>query len=276
MLTVSHPGTRPSKGTMPVGVASRAPTPPRVTVDGTIDEGEAFMSSRPNRQERIQRDLDELLRQSATLAKALLVRNGEFFPFGATIGTRGAFSLVTPLPEGNRPTAQDVIEAILNDIRSSNGSLRASSVTALASTESGADAVRIELEHLEGSSLVISLPYTREESGAFSYGEMEAHRVERRIWPDSKPKARSRPTTQDSNKTKTTKRTGTRNASKSPLKPVPKASARGKSQARPTPSRPNVARKSPRKSEVGKEDSSPHRSSDSVQGKPHAEAVRMG
>ncbi len=187
------------------------------------------MSPRLSRQERIQQDLDELLSQSAMLAKALLVRNGEFFPFGATVGKRGQFNLVTPTPEGDRPTAQDVIEAVLADFASARDSLRATSVTALATTESGAEAVRVELEHADGPAILIALPYSRNPNGSFSYGDMEAHRSARRVWPGepkprkkapartpvkSKAKKGGRTTRQASSSTKTTKTSKTTRSTK--------------------------------------------------------------
>ena len=153
------------------------------------------MPSRPDLRERTQQDLDELLGQLAVLAKALLTRNGEFFPFGATIGKRGKFALITPVPESDAPTAHDVVDAILSELLGSRETIRACGIAAMAETESGADAVRIELEHAEGSSLVIALPYARGDFGAFAYGDMEARRVARRVWvaPPPAPPAKGKP-----------------------------------------------------------------------------------
>lgn len=163
------------------------------------------MPSRPTHEERIQADLDELLGQLAILAKALLIRNGEFFPFGATIGKRGKFTLVTPVPESERPTAHDVVDAVITQIRSSKDTLRACGVVAMAETATGNDAVRIELEHAEGSSLVIALPYARGDFGAFTYGDLEARRAERRVWlpVTAKPARPSQPSTRAEVKSKT-------------------------------------------------------------------------
>ncbi len=150
------------------------------------------MSARISRQERVQQDLDELLGQLAILAKALIIRNGEFFPFGATIGKRGKYTLVTPVPESDQPTPHDVVDAILSEIQTSRDTFRAYGVTMMAATAEGADAVRIELEHVEGSSLVIALPYARGDFGAFAYGDMGALLAERRVWT-AEPKAPTRP-----------------------------------------------------------------------------------
>lgn len=149
------------------------------------------MVAREDIRERAQGDLDELLSQLAMVAKALLIRNGEFYPFGATIGTRGKFALVTPVPEGDRPTAHDVLDAVLADVRGVASTVRACGLVAMATSEAGGDAVRIELEHASGSALVIALPYARGEFGAFAYGDMEAHRIAPRIWIEPEPPAKA-------------------------------------------------------------------------------------
>lgn len=169
------------------------------------------MSERLSRQERIQQDLDELLSQLAVLAKALIIRNGEFFPFGASIGKRGKYTLVTPVPEADQPTSHDVVDAILSEIRSTRATLRACGVAAMAATAEGADAVRIELEHVEGSSLVIALPYARGDFGAFAYGDMEALRAERRIWTPE-PETPTRPSRSPSRTKSATKAVPTKAA----------------------------------------------------------------
>jgi len=211
------------------------------------------MSPRLSRQERIQQDLDELLSQSAMLAKALLVRNGEFFPFGATIGKRGKFNLVTPTPEGDRPTSQDVITAVLNDFGSDRDALRATSITALATTESGAEAVRVELEHADGPSIVIALPYSRKPNGSFEYGEMEAHHTGRRVWLDD-PKPRKKA------------------PARAPAKSTAKRGGRTTRQAASSTKTSKTA-KTTRSTKREAGDTAPHRATTT---RTHAEPVRVG
>lgn len=158
------------------------------------------MATPESAREKMQTDLDSLLGQLAMLAKTLLQRNGEFFPFGATIGSRGKFALVTPVPEADSPTAHDVLDAVLAEIAATKSSIRACGIVAMASTDAGTDAVRIQMEHAEGSSLVIALPYARTASGGLTFGTMEAHRTKPDVWesvspnpprPPSKPSTRA-------------------------------------------------------------------------------------
>jgi len=167
------------------------------------------------------------------LAKTLLIRNGEFFPFAATVGKRGKFTLVTPLPETETPTAHDVLDAIVGELQEVLSTIRACAIVAMAATETGVDAVRVELEHASGPSLVIALPYARGELGAFAYGDMEAHRTAPRLWvkpPKKKtpPAATARPS--KAKAAETVSDTSSQKTSGAAKKATPKTpSARGSS-----------------------------------------------
>lgn len=144
------------------------------------------MAWRDDVSEGAQSDLDTVFSQAALLARTLLMRNREFFPFGATISTTGAVGLSTPVPPGATPTVHDVIDAIMTELRHDKAERRAYAIVALARTADGGEAVRIELEHKEGVALVIGMPILRGESGAVTFGDMAAHPGQRLVWP---PKA---------------------------------------------------------------------------------------
>ena len=57
------------------------------------------MTWRDDVSDKAQGDLDTLFSQAALLAQILLMRNREFFPFGATINARGVVGLSTPVPD---------------------------------------------------------------------------------------------------------------------------------------------------------------------------------
>jgi len=160
------------------------------------------VASSSDGREKTQKDLDDLLSQSAMLAKTLLMRNGEFFPFGATVGMRGKFALVTPVPDTDAPTSHDVLESIVRELEATLPSIRACAIVAMAATETGVDAVRIELEHATGPSLVIALPYARGDLGAFAYGDMEARRTAPRLWATPTTKTKPPSTTARPSKAK--------------------------------------------------------------------------
>ncbi len=130
-----------------------------------------------------QGDLDTVFSQAAMLAQTLLMRNREFFPFAATISTKGAVGLSTPLPDVAAPSVHDVIESIVAELKKGKAGKRAYAITALARTSDGEEAVRIELEHKEGVALVIGLPVVRSDSGAISFGDMRALPGSRLVWP---------------------------------------------------------------------------------------------
>ncbi len=197
------------------------------------DEGEVTVASRSDGREKIQKDLDDLLSQSAMLAKTLLIRNGEFFPFAATVGMRGKFALVTPVPDTDTPTSQDVLDAIVRELGATLPTIRACAIVAMAATEAGVDAVRIELEHAAGPSLVIALPYARGELGAFAYGDMDAHRIAPRLWTTPATKAKPPTATPRPSKAKATES----GPASSPKKPSG-ATSRAMPEAHVTPDAP--------------------------------------
>ena len=141
------------------------------------------MAWRDDISEGAQGDLDTVFSQAAMLAQTLLMRNREFFPFAATISAKGAVGLSTPVPDAAAPTVHDVIESIVAELKQGKAAKRAYAITALARTQEGGEAVRIELEHKEGIALVIGLPVVRGESGAVSFGDMRALPGTRIVWP---------------------------------------------------------------------------------------------
>ena len=141
------------------------------------------MGWRDDISEGAQSDLDTVFSQGALLARTLLMRNREFFPFAATISAKGAVGLSTPVPEATTPTVHDVINAITDELRHDKAGKRAYAIVAIARAADGGEAVRIELEHKEGVGLVIGMPIIRGEAGAVTFGDMAAHPGQRLIWP---------------------------------------------------------------------------------------------
>lgn len=130
-----------------------------------------------------QQDLDGLFNQAALLAQTLLMRNREFYPFGAAVNAKGAIALSTPLPDGEHPTANDVMDGIGAEFAAQKKSLRATAIVAMASVGGGEEAVRVELEHVDGIALMVALPYTRDpKTNAVTYGAMLAREGERHVW----------------------------------------------------------------------------------------------
>ena len=185
------------------------------------------MAWRDDTSEGAQSDLDTVFSQAALLARTLLMRNREFFPFAATISTKGAVGLSTPVPDSTAPTVHDVIEAIMTELRRDKAGKRAYAVVALARGADGGEAVRIELEHKEGLALLIGMPVLRDSSGAVTFGDMAAHQGRRLVWPGGAPaRANSGP-----------EKAASKSAAKAPatpsgLPPVAKAAAAPKTSSK--------------------------------------------
>jgi hypothetical protein len=182
------------------------------------------MAWRDDVSEGVQSDLDTVFSQAALLARTLLMRNREFFPFGATISAKGAVGLSTPVPAAATATVHDVIDAITTELRHDKASKRAYAIVALARMADGGEAVRIELEHKEGVALLIGMPVVRGESGTVTFGEMTAHPGQRLIWPPKGPAA-------------ATTRSAAKSAAKAPSKPAGLPAAVAASAAPKAPSK---------------------------------------
>jgi hypothetical protein len=130
-----------------------------------------------------QRDLDELLGTCLGFAQQQLAEHGEFFPYAAAIRLDGRVEMVASRPEltSERPESAAVIascEATLTEMREE---LRATAVVADVRTSSG-DGIQVNLEHVEGSTLVVLLPYSRRRFRTVKYGQLSAASGIPHIW----------------------------------------------------------------------------------------------
>jgi hypothetical protein len=108
------------------------------------------------------------------------------FPFGAAVTTEGQVRLVGADPaSGEHPASQDVLGLLYEGARQTRADRRAVAFAADVLLKDGADAVRIELEHRDGTALVLLVPYTRSRfKKTVALGQMSGGVGERRIWND--------------------------------------------------------------------------------------------
>jgi hypothetical protein len=130
-----------------------------------------------------QDDLDGLLSVVVPFAEEMLGKHGEFFPFGGSISSHGDASLTAAEPgRAETPSSDRLLAGLYEGARANATTTRAAAFVADVRTD-GSDAVRVELEHLEGVALVVLLPYTR---GGFrktlTFGQMSVSRGEPKIW----------------------------------------------------------------------------------------------
>jgi hypothetical protein len=143
-------------------------------------------SWRDTTSEEAQNDLDRLADATVAAARNFLDRNGEFIPFPMAIKADGELALIgLQQPETPEiPLPQDVIDGIIDLFRDRRDSIRALAIGAdvrLASED--LDAIEVRLEHREGVSLSVLVPYLRDSlDESYEYEEPRAQVGEPVIW----------------------------------------------------------------------------------------------
>jgi len=143
----------------------------------------AVTSWRDSATQQAQDDLDGLLDASLPFAQEMLDKHGEFFPYALAVSASGETKDVAGDPgEGEQPSSDAVLRTLVEGLRSERDMLRAAAVVSDVRL-SDSDAVRVELEHIEGQALVVLLPYRqRRLRRGIEYGEIRASQGERQIW----------------------------------------------------------------------------------------------
>jgi hypothetical protein len=120
-------------------------------------------SWRESASQQAQDDLDALLNAVLPFAEQTLAKYGELFPFGAALSSQGQLELLAAEPgDGERPGTEAVLQALHDGARVSCGTRRAFAFVADVRADA-VDAVRVELEHQEGTAIVVLVPYGRSE-----------------------------------------------------------------------------------------------------------------
>ena len=130
-----------------------------------------------------QDDLDGLLGLVLPLAEEEIGKHGEFYPFGASISVEGdAVLTAADSGLGENPLSESVLALLYDGARANAGSARAVAFVADVLAH-GAGAVRVELEHSEGVSLVVLRPYARSRfKKVLTFGPMSVAEAEPRVW----------------------------------------------------------------------------------------------
>jgi len=140
-------------------------------------------SWRESASQQAQEDLDTLLNAVLPFAQQTLAKYGELFPFGAAVSSHGQLELLAAEPDGGeRPGSEAVLQALHDGARVSCGTRRAFAF--VADVRAGAvDAVRLELEHQEGTALVMLVPYGRSEvTKEVTFGQMTGSTGHPSVW----------------------------------------------------------------------------------------------
>jgi hypothetical protein len=135
-------------------------------------------------------DLDQLLNSLLPFAQEMLAKHGEFFPFGGYLDVGGRIAHVNGWTGEEQPPSQQIIDLISAGLReqANRGDIRASGICVdVLTTPPGEtqkrDAISVRLEHTNGESVVVLLPYRKSASGEYEYGELFAVRGTHYIFP---------------------------------------------------------------------------------------------
>lgn len=133
--------------------------------------------------------LDELLETLLPFAQDMLRKEGEFFPFGASIGQDDKVILNSTYDGNEHPESKDVI-ALLSEAfkqEAKDKQIKAVGIcfdvfVTLPNTNNKVDAIQCSLEHLNGESISVYVPYSKSFFGGIKYGEIFVQTKERQIF----------------------------------------------------------------------------------------------
>lgn len=132
----------------------------------------------------LQADLDALFGAAIDAAEHFLGVRGEFFPTGfstAADGQPDAFSADPGL--GEQPPSLEVLAALLEGARTTRDTVRAVALVFDVTLADGGDAVCVQLEHRDGVTLQIHVPYRRRRfRRGVSFGEMGVSYADPQVW----------------------------------------------------------------------------------------------
>jgi len=134
-------------------------------------------------------DLDTVLNALLPFAQQMLVKHGEFHPFGASMTVSGEVSLAAGMPETEKSESTTVIETLTFGFRqqATDGLIRAmgicfdSRVVPPGASEK-VDAICSRLEHMNGESAEVFLTYKKGWFGRVKYGSLFASKGDSQIF----------------------------------------------------------------------------------------------
>lgn len=131
-------------------------------------------------------DLDSLLAAALRIAQQNLLRASEFDPFVLVTSSDGRMlaAEIDRSTLGRHPESEELVEVAIAQLQGLAASVRATALTLnahLASERS--DAIEVRLEHRDGTSLLVLLPYRRPKFGGNTeYGEAKTFRSAPVVW----------------------------------------------------------------------------------------------
>ncbi len=130
-----------------------------------------------------QADLDGLLNTLLPFAQQELEKLGEFFPFGAIVTADGQTRLLgADAMQDERPDSASIISMLLADAQNKRAELRAVGICSDVRV-ADSDAIRVDLEHSEGSAMAVLMPYAKKRFGrGIEYSALQGGVATKQVW----------------------------------------------------------------------------------------------
>lgn len=134
-------------------------------------------------------ELDSLLAAALRIAQQHLTQASEFDPFVLVTGSDGRMlsAEIDRSAIGKHPESEEIVDTATSQLRGLAASVRATALTLNARlAKERSDAIEVRLEHRDGVSLLVLLPYKRPRfGGRTEYGEAKTFRGAHEVWPDT-------------------------------------------------------------------------------------------
>jgi hypothetical protein len=143
----------------------------------------AMVSWRDTASDEAQADLDGLLNAVLPFAEQTIAKYGELFPFGASVNTSGDLAMLAADPAiGEQPASNEVLQMLRQGVQRSLDTTRAVAFVVDVLVE-GSDAIRMEMEHREGTAIVVLAPYTHSRfNKSVTLGQMSVSAAPLQVW----------------------------------------------------------------------------------------------
>ncbi len=133
-------------------------------------------------------DLDALLNFLLTFAQQQLTKRGEFLPFGNTMAVTGEIAATAGYTGSEHPPSQEVIDLMIEGMQqqAAAGEIRATGLCfdSRIQLQDGTptDAITVDLEHRDGDTVRVFLPYSKGRFTGLRFGDLSAGPGERRVF----------------------------------------------------------------------------------------------
>jgi len=134
-------------------------------------------------------EVQDLMNFVMPVAQDMLKKYGEFYPYGGVINSKGETVLTGVHNENERPSSMELIELITKAFQTGAkaGEYRATAIVydvriVPPGSKEKSDAIAINLDHADGLSITVLLPYQIREKGEVTYGTLFAQNGESKIF----------------------------------------------------------------------------------------------